>query len=290
LRVTAAVHRFITYLRKYEKRKATNREPRTVNPEPEYEEDNNENKKTIYARLQVLYGPARNLISPFGISGIVGPNGCGKSNIVDAIRWCMGEQSPKQLRGRRMEDVIFSGAGNYKPLGMAEVSIVLENGNGTFPPAFAQNAELSVTRRLYRSGESEYLINRVPCRLKDIQEIFMDTGLGSKAYSIIGQGQISSIIEQKPEETRVMLEEAAGVTKYRRKVEASQRKIELTEANLQRVEDILGEVQRQKTFWEKSKDRLDLLRDRLPRPNVITIFARIFKTWNSPCMPTIIIN
>ncbi len=193
--------------------------------------------KSFMDRLEISF--------PFGISGIVGPNGCGKSNIVDAIRWCMGEQSPKQLRGRRMEDVIFSGAGNYKPLGMAEVSIVLENGNGTFPPAFAQNTELSVTRRLYRSGESEYLINRVPCRLKDIQEIFMDTGLGSKAYSIIGQGQISSIIEQKPEETRVMLEEAAGVTKYRRKVEASQRKIELTEANLQRVEDILGEVQRQ---------------------------------------------
>jgi chromosome segregation protein len=127
--------------------------------------------KSFMDRLEISF--------PFGISGIVGPNGCGKSNIVDAIRWCMGEQSPKQLRGRRMEDVIFSGAGNYKPLGMAEVSIVLENGNGTFPPAFAQNAELSVTRRLYRSGESEYLINRVPCRLKDIQEIFMDTGLGS---------------------------------------------------------------------------------------------------------------
>ncbi len=193
--------------------------------------------KSFMDRLEISF--------PFGISGIVGPNGCGKSNIVDAIRWCMGEQSPKQLRGRRMEDVIFAGAGNFKPLGMAEVSILLENGNGTFPPAFAQNTELSVTRRLYRSGESEYLINRVPCRLKDIQEIFMDTGLGNKAYSIIGQGQISSMIEQKPEETRVMLEEAAGVTKYRRKVEASQRKIELTEANLQRVEDILGEVQRQ---------------------------------------------
>ena len=193
--------------------------------------------KSFVDRLEISF--------PFGISGIVGPNGCGKSNIVDAIRWCMGEQSPKQLRGRRMEDVIFAGAGNYKPLGMAEVSILLENGNGTFPPAFAQNAELSVTRRLYRSGESEYLINRVPCRLKDIQEIFMDTGLGNKAYSIIGQGQISSIIEQKPEETRVMLEEAAGITKYRKKVEASQRKIELTELNLQRVEDILGEIQRQ---------------------------------------------
>ena len=193
--------------------------------------------KSFMDRLEINF--------PFGISGIVGPNGCGKSNIVDAIRWCMGEQSPKQLRGRRMEDVIFAGAGAHKPLGMAEVSILLENGDGTFPPTYAQNPELSVTRRLYRSGESEYLINRVPCRLKDIQEIFMDTGLGNKAYSIIGQGQIGTIIDQKPEDTRVMLEEAAGVTKYRRKVAASQRKIELTESNLQRVEDILGEVQRQ---------------------------------------------
>ncbi|MFO7738450.1 MAG: chromosome segregation protein SMC [Desulfatiglandaceae bacterium] len=203
--------------------------------------------KSFMDRLEINF--------PFGISGIVGPNGCGKSNIVDAIRWCMGEQSPKQLRGRRMEDVIFAGAGPHKPLGMAEVSILLENGNGTFPVTYAQEAELSVTRRLYRSGESEYLINKVPCRLKDIQEIFMDTGLGNKAYSIIGQGQIGTIIDQKPEDTRVMLEEAAGVTKYRKKVEASQRKIELTEANLQRVEDILGEVQRQMRSLKRQASR-----------------------------------
>ena len=182
---------------------------------------------------------------PGGISAIVGPNGCGKSNIVDAIRWAMGEQSAKQLRGRQMEDVIFSGAGEFKPLGMAEVSIVFENGDGSFPGEYAALTEMAVTRRLYRSGESEYLINRVPCRLKDIQEIFMDTGLGNKAYSIIGQGRISSIIEQKPEETRAMLEEAAGITKYRKKVEESRRKVELTQTNLQRVEDILSEVERQ---------------------------------------------
>jgi chromosome segregation protein len=193
--------------------------------------------KSFMDRLEITF--------PQGISGVVGPNGCGKSNIVDAIRWCMGEQSPKQLRGQRMEDVIFSGAGDHKALGMAEVSILFENGDGSFPPAFAENAELSVTRRLYRSGESEYMINNVPCRLKDVQEIFMDTGLGNKAYSIIGQGKIGMILEQKPEETRIMLEEASGVTKYRKKVEASQKKIELTEANLRRVEDILAEVQRQ---------------------------------------------
>ncbi len=182
---------------------------------------------------------------PVGISAIVGPNGCGKSNIVDAVRWAMGEQSAKQLRGRAMEDVICNGAGDYKPLGMAEVSLIFENGDGSFPTEYAHQSEVSVTRRLYRSGESEYLINNVPCRLKDIQEIFMDTGLGNKTYSVIGQGRISSIIEQKPEETRVMLEEAAGITKYRRKVEESQRKIELTKGNLQRVEDILGEIIRQ---------------------------------------------
>ena len=193
--------------------------------------------KSFMDRLQITF--------PGGICGIVGPNGCGKSNVVDAIRWCLGEQSPKQLRGRRMEDVIFSGAGDNKSLGMAEVSIVFENGDGSFPPAFANDAEMSVTRRLYRSGESEYLINNVPCRLKDIHEIFMDTGLGNRAYSIIGQGRIGTILEQKPEETRAMLEEAAGITKYRKKVEASQKKIELTEANLQRVEDILREVQSQ---------------------------------------------
>ncbi|MGD9075752.1 MAG: AAA family ATPase, partial [Desulfobacteraceae bacterium] len=182
---------------------------------------------------------------PVGISAIVGPNGCGKSNIVDAVRWAMGEQSAKQLRGRNMEDIICNGSGDYKPLGMAEVSLIFENGDGTFPTEYAHQSEVSVTRRLYRSGESEYLLNNVPCRLKDIQEIFMDTGLGNKTYSVIGQGRISSIIEQKPEETRVMLEEAAGITKYRRKVEESKRKIELTKGNLQRVEDILGEIQRQ---------------------------------------------
>ena len=182
---------------------------------------------------------------PEGISAIVGPNGCGKSNIVDAIRWCMGEQSPKKLRGRSMEDVIFNGAGDHKPLGMAEVTIVLDNPGREMPPGIMQQPEIAITRRLYRSGESEYLINNIPCRLKDILELFMDTGLGNRAYSLIGQGMIGAIVDQKPEETRQMLEEAAGITKYRKKVEESQKKITLTEANLQRVEDILVEVERQ---------------------------------------------
>ncbi|VBB47845.1 Chromosome partition protein Smc [uncultured Desulfatiglans sp.] len=183
---------------------------------------------------------------PKGISGVVGPNGCGKSNIIDAIRWCMGEQSPKQLRGLRMEDVIFNGAGDYKAFGMAEVSLLFDNEDGAVThPAFRHDPEIAVTRRLYRSGESEYLINGAACRLKDIQELFMDTGLGNKAYSIIGQGRIGNILEQRPEETRVMLEEAAGITKFRRQAEVTGKKIELTEENLRRVEDVLGEVERQ---------------------------------------------
>ncbi len=193
--------------------------------------------KSFMDRIEITF--------PSGISGIVGPNGCGKSNVVDAIRWCMGEQSPKQLRGRKMEDIIFGGAKDQKPLGMAEVSLTFENGDGSFPATYKEYSELSITRRLFRSGESEYRINNVPCRLKDIHEIFMDTGLGNSAYSIIGQGKIGAIIEQRPEETREMLEEAAGITKYRKKAEASQRKIEQTEANLQRVQDILSEVETQ---------------------------------------------
>ena len=193
--------------------------------------------KSFMDRLEIPF--------PWGISAIVGPNGCGKSNIVDAVRWALGEQSAKQLRGRNMEDVICNGADNHKPLGMAEVSILFENGNHSFPQEFSHLSELSVTRRLYRSGESEYLINNVPCRLKDIQEVFMDTGLGNRAYSVIGQGRISAIVEQKPEETRVMLEEAAGITKYRKKVDETRRKIDLTKGNLQRAEDIQGEVEKQ---------------------------------------------
>ncbi|MFC1495426.1 chromosome segregation SMC family protein, partial [Thermodesulfobacteriota bacterium] len=180
---------------------------------------------------------------PIGISAVVGPNGCGKSNIVDAIRWVMGEQSAKLLRGRNMEDVIFSGSGESQALGMAEVCLILENGNGSFPAEFSNEEEISVTRRLYRSGESEYLLNNVPCRLKDIHEIFMDTGLGNKSYSIIGQGKIGAIVEQKPEETRLMIEEAAGITRFKKKEAEARRKMELTKNNLHRVEDILAEVQ-----------------------------------------------
>jgi len=181
-----------------------------------------------------------NLQIPPGISAFVGPNGCGKSNIVDAIRWVMGEQSPKQLRGRQMEDLIFSGGGPLKPLGMAEVTLSFEDTEG-----FQDADEISVTRRLYRSGESEYLINNSACRLKDIQDLFMGTGLGNRSYSIVAQGEIGAIAEQKPEETRFLLEEAAGITKYKLRREAALKKISLTRENLSRVEDLLGEIKRE---------------------------------------------
>jgi len=178
-------------------------------------------------------------ISP-GISAFVGPNGCGKSNIVDAIRWVMGEQSPKQLRGRQMEDLIFSGAGPLKALSMAGVTLTLED-----TEEFHDTSEISICRRLYRSGESEYLINNSICRLKDINDLFMGTGLGNRSYAIIAQGEIALIIEQKPEETRFLLEEAAGITKYKVRREESLRKISLTKENLRRVEDLLAEIKRE---------------------------------------------
>ena len=156
-----------------------------------------------------------------GITAIVGPNGCGKSNIVDAIRWVMGEQSPRHLRGKDMEDVIFGGSEGRKPLGMAEVSILFSNEDGNAPEEYREYGEIMVTRRLFRSGESEYLINKVPCRLKDITDLFMGTGIGTRAYSIVEQGQIGLILNSKPHERRFLIEEAAGITKYKsRKKEA----------------------------------------------------------------------
>jgi len=178
-------------------------------------------------------------ISP-GISAFVGPNGCGKSNIVDAIRWVMGEQSPKQLRGRQMEDLIFSGTGPLKALSMAEVALTFEDAE-----EFHDTSEISICRRLYRSGESEYLINNSTCRLKDIHDLLMGTGLGNRSYAIIAQGEIGLIIEQKPQETRFLLEEAAGITKYKVRREESLRKVSLTKENLSRVEDLLAEIKRE---------------------------------------------
>lgn len=182
---------------------------------------------------------------PPGVTAIVGPNGCGKSNVVDAIRWVLGEQSAKQLRGKTMEDVIFNGSENKKPLGMAEVTLTFSSENGRPHPAYPDLTEISVSRRLFRSGESEYYINKVPCRLKDIIDLFMGTGIGHRAYSIVEQGKIDFIINAKPEERRLLIEEAAGITKYKDRKNAAQRKMEATQQNLLRLQDVIGEIKRQ---------------------------------------------
>ncbi len=175
----------------------------------------------------------------YAITAIVGPNGSGKSNITDAIRWVLGEQSIKSLRGSRMEDVIFAGTAKHKPVSFAEVSLVLDNSSGLFSSPYT---EITVTRRVYRSGESEYLINKAPCRLRDIHELFMDTGLGRDGYSIISQGQIDSILSQKSEDRRQIFEEAAGISKYKYRKNEAVRKLATTEENLARVRDIQGEL------------------------------------------------
>lgn len=175
-----------------------------------------------------------------GITTIVGPNGSGKSNISDAIRWVLGEQSAKSLRGSNMLDVIFSGTEQRKPLGMAEVTLVLDNTDHSLPIEYA---EVSVTRRVYRSGESEYYINKNQSRLKDVQELFMDTGVGRDGYSIVGQGKIDSIISSKSEERRNIFEEASGIVKYRTRKDEALRKLENTNINLDRVKDILQEIE-----------------------------------------------
>ena len=194
-----------------------------------------------------------------GITTVIGPNGSGKSNISDCIRWILGEQSMKSLRGSKAEDIIFAGTQNRKSLGFAEGSIVIDNTDGKLPIEYS---EVIVTRRIYRSGESGYFINKTPCRLKDILELFMDTGIGKDGYSIIGQGKIDEILSNKSEDRRHIFEEAAGIVKYRtRKVEA-EKKLEQTKLNLLRINDILAEIETNieplKIQSEKAKKFLDL--------------------------------
>jgi len=185
------------------------------------------------------------VIFPEGISAIVGPNGCGKSNIVDAVRWVMGEQSPKQLRGRQMDDVLFSGSAAQRPAGLAEVALCLANGNGHGASDQPGPSEITVTRRLYRSGDSEYLINNIPCRLKDIAQLLMDTGMGTKAYSTIEQGHIGALVDAKPEERRLLIDEAAGITRYKAQKREAERKIEAAQNNLESIASVMAETKRQ---------------------------------------------
>ena len=187
-----------------------------------------------------------------GITGIVGPNGSGKSNVADAVRWVLGEQRVKQLRGGSMQDVIFSGTEMRKPLSYAYVAITLDNSDKQLAVDFD---EVTVARRLYRSGESEYLINGSPCRLKDVNEMFYDTGIGKEGYSIIGQGQIDAILSGKPEERRELFDEAAGIVKFKRRKAASEKKLDEERNNLTRVNDILAELERQVGPLEKQAEK-----------------------------------
>ena len=187
-----------------------------------------------------------------GITGIVGPNGSGKSNVADAVRWVLGEQSAKQLRGSKMEDVIFSGTESRKPLGSAYVAITLDNSDHSLSIAYD---EVTVARRVYRSGESEYSINGTACRLKDITNLFLDTGIGKEGYSIIGQGQIDKILSGKPEERRELFDEAAGIVKYKKNKAAAEKALEGERQNLYRVTDILGELESQLEPLSKQSEK-----------------------------------
>ena len=183
-----------------------------------------------------------------GITGIVGPNGSGKSNVADAVRWVFGEQKVKQLRSASMQDVIFSGTETRKPQGFASVAITLDNADHQLAIDYD---EVTVSRRLYRSGESEYRINGSPCRLKDINELFYDTGIGKEGYSIIGQGQIDKILSGRPEDRRELFDEAAGIVKFKRRKADALKKLEDEEQNLVRVKDILSELEKQVGPLEK---------------------------------------
>lgn len=197
---------------------------------------------------------ANKLIFDFhnGITGIVGPNGSGKSNVADAVRWVLGEQSAKQLRGASMQDVIFAGTENRKPLSYAYVAITLDNADHQLPVDYN---EVTIARRVYRSGESEYLLNGSPCRLKDVNELFYDTGIGKEGYSIIGQGQIDKILSGRPEERRELFDEAAGIVKFKRRKATTQKKLDSERENLVRINDILAELERQVGPLERQAEK-----------------------------------
>lgn len=217
-----------------------------------------------------------------GITGIVGPNGCGKSNIVDALFWVMGEQSAKHLRGSTMRDVIFSGSSKYSPATWAEATLTLGNDEGKhihIGNKVVSPAEIQLTRKLYRNGETEYRINNEPCRLKDIQEVFMDTGAGAKSYSIIAQGEINRLVQAKPEERRVMIEEVAGITKFKLRKRDSLKKIEQTEQNLNRLRDLQVEIEKNLKALEKQAEKAErarTLKEKVQRHDLIVHSHKVF--------------
>ena len=227
---------------------------------------------------------AQKIVIPFepGITAIVGPNGCGKSNVVEAIRWVLGEQRAGAFRSQRMEDVIFAGTRQRKALGMAEVALKIENRDNALPVEFA---EVVLTRRLFRSGESDYLLNKIPCRLLDITNLLMDTGLGQGAYAVMEQGMVDEIISDKTDNRRRILEEAAGITKYKVQRRSTWNRIEAAQADLQRIEDIIVEVKRQVDHlgrqvgrarrYRELKEELDQLDVRLGRQRFFALSAQI---------------
>jgi chromosome segregation protein len=187
-----------------------------------------------------------------GMTAIVGPNGCGKSNVVDAIRWALGEQKASILRSDLMENVIFNGSRFRKSLGMADVSLTIENTKGILPTEYQ---EVTITRRLFRSGESEYLLNKAQCRLKDIVELFMDTGMGANAYSVIELKMIEQILSDRTEERRKLFEEAAGVTKYKARRKEALRRLDQVSSDLERIDDIIKEVTKNVGSLERQAEK-----------------------------------
>jgi chromosome segregation protein len=191
------------------------------------------------------------------ITTIVGPNGCGKSNVVDALKWISGELSYKELRGRSMEDLIFAGSDRRAPTSMMEVSLVLDNQEKTAPAQYNQYDEITLQRRIFRDGSSEFYINKIPCRLRDITDMFLDTGIGQSSYSIIEQGKVGAIVSGRPEDRRLMIEEAAGITKYKSRKKAAERKIDYTKQNLLRVSDIINELKKQIASLERQAKKAE---------------------------------
>ena len=185
------------------------------------------------------------ILFPASITGIVGPNGCGKSNVIDAVRWVMGESSARNLRGESMEDVIFSGSSGRQPVGQASVELVFDNSDGRVKGEYAKYNEISVKRIATRVGQSKYFLNNTRCRRRDIADIFLGTGLGPRSYSIIEQGMVSRIIDAKPDELRVYLEEAAGISKYKERRRETETRIRHTRENLDRLIDLIDEIDKQ---------------------------------------------
>ena len=206
-----------------------------------------------------------------GVTVVVGPNGCGKSNVSDAIRWALGEQSAKLLRGDRMDDLIFAGNGRRKPLGLAEVSLTFTRAGDALPTEYE---EVNVTRRLYRSGESEYLLNKVPCRLRDITDLFIDTGLAGEPYALIEQGSIGNVVNARPADRRVLIEEAAGIMKYKTKRRAAGSKLEATEQNLLRIRDVIAEVERQRNSLKRQANKAERYKQLDVRATELKLFLR----------------